>query len=107
MTMVDPHTASVLARLESGPSVAPGTCAIHGEELVSHRRAGIRWPYLEDPETVCPDRRHTVYDADRCRFCGAALPPPAMRIMRGRFRQTFCSSRHRVYALRARRRVAA
>ena len=83
----------------------PGACAVHGYELVDHRHARIRWPYL-DVRTVCPATSgHTLDDRDRCRWCGGPLYPIGSDWRASSPRRAFCSSRCRVRAHRAGRRT--
>ena len=84
--------------------VSPGTCSIHGLELVTHRRAGFRW-WGEDPETVCPDPEHTDADRERCRWCGGQLVPAGTPHWQVSSRRAYCLPLHRLQAFRARARA--
>lgn len=81
-------------------TVSPGTCSVHGLELVTHRRAGYR-RYGAEIAVVCPDPEHQDADRDRCRWCGGPLVPPGVPRWSVSDRRTFCSSNHRLKAHRA------
>ena len=89
---------------ESSVVFRPGYCAVHGLELVNHRRAGYRW-WGRDPETVCPDPEHTDGDRERCRWCGGQLIPPGMPHWQVSTRREYCLPLHRLQAFRARARA--
>jgi hypothetical protein len=99
-------------RLAPAPAVAagyrPGHCSAHPDHrLVVPSQAGHKW----DPRKVavlCTHPDHGPYDADRCRWCGGPLADPALAWVpyaQGNRRQ-YCADLCRVYAMRARRRMA-
>lgn len=85
----------------------PGTCGVHGLELVTPKAAGYRnrsW-YQPDPATVCPDPEHTDNDRDRCRWCGGPLVAPGQPRWNTSERREYCIPNHRLKAFRARERA--
>jgi hypothetical protein len=54
---------------------------------------------VQADQRSCPDDRHGWRDRHRCAHCGGPME------RRGQYRSVYCSTRHRVAALRARRRV--
>lgn len=85
------------------PSTVPGYCSDHPNQvLVTHRRARVRWPYLEDPAVVCPADGHSIVDCERCRWCGGRLADELGRMPSPR--TAYCGSLHRLHAFRVRAR---
>jgi len=109
-------TPGASGRLAPGPAVAagyrPGHCSDHPDHrLVIPSQAGHKW----DPRKVavlCTHPDHGAYDADRCRWCGGPLGGVGtyehggwVPYAQGNRRQ-YCADLCRVYAMRARRRMA-
>lgn len=88
-------------------SFQPGHCSAHPNmELVTHRRAGIRWHgYWEDPATACTSPDHDQTDQDRCRWCGGPVADPSKPLWSRSSRRTYCTPHHRLLAFRAARRA--
>jgi len=83
--------------------VMPGRCSVHGEELLTHKRAGYRF-YGTPIATVCPNPEHTDADRERCRFCGGPLIEPGTPRWSTSDRRQFCSSADRLRHHRAKAR---
>ncbi len=84
-------------------TVSPGYCSQHPElELVTHKRAGLRWYSHDDPATVCPSSDHDQRDQDRCRWCGETVADPDRPTWARSARRAYCTPHHRLLAFRAR-----
>lgn len=87
-------------------SHVPGTCSVHGQELVDERRLGIRG-YGPQRPVSCPDPSHTDLDRDRCRWCGGPLIPPGVSRWHVSSSKLYCTDADRLRAFRANRRETA
>ncbi len=85
----------------------PGYCSEHGERLITHRQARVRWPF-RDVATVCYHPDHTYADRERCRWCGGRLFGDHERLGshegEAKPSRIACSGRCRVALFRARAR---
>lgn len=100
-------TARAVTAAGSAVTHEPGRCSEHGDRLLSHRAAGMRWPYSSDPRTICYHPDHSLDDRERCLFCGGRLfaegeIPDHVSVSEAR---TTCSGRCRVALHRSRRRA--
>lgn len=75
--------------------VIPGRCAIHGDELLTHKRAGYRH-YGAPVAVVCPNPEHTDNDRERCRYCGGPLVPAGTPRWTVSERRQFCTPADRL-----------
>ena len=92
---VDETPVADVAAVEPTPLVEPGRCAIHGDELLTHKRAGYRH-YGAPVAVVCPNPEHTDNDRERCRYCGGPLVPPGTPRWTVSERRQFCSPADRL-----------
>ena len=84
----------------------PGRCNVHGERLITHKRAGLRWYGDQQPAVVCPvDHGEDPTDRERCTYCGGRLIPVDWPRWRTTDRRAFCSDLCRNYNHRRARRV--
>lgn len=87
----------------SGVTIAtadPGHCAIHGDELVTAKQAGVRsYGWGAGARVYCPDRagHDGAVDQARCWFCGGRLVPVGTYEYGFRDARRFCSTTHRNY----------
>lgn len=90
--------------LEAPAPHHPGYCSDHPNvKLVTHRAAGERAYYSEDPVTIC--LQCPTGDRERCGWCGGRLYPPGIPTWQVSQRRTYCKPLDRLHAFRARARA--